>query len=490
MRRLLPILCLLLCLLTSCRQGIISDDPNMRLRFSHDNILFDTVFTAMGSSTRRVMVYNPNANAICISRVSMKDGRYFHINIDGENAPDRLQNITIRGGDSIFMFIRANIDPQAVNTPVLVEDTIAFLTNGNVQQIALQAYGQNVEILKDKSSGLFICEDCTLNNCKPYIIYDTLVVNGNLTILPGATLYMHANALIHVYGSLTANGTLAQPITICGDRTDRLFDSVPYRVASGQWNGIYLLHSKDRPTPTYTLNHVDITSGTVGLYVYSETTDSRPTLTFANGRIHNHSVYGLVLQNVDAQVVNSEISNCASFCVYLAGGTQQFLHSTIASYFGYPYTNINIHNSAVRDTLSAVYINNLSKNMATTAASFHSCVIAGAARNNLRVATPLNNFYQGSFTGNYLQCDTLPQAFAAQNVYGTRNDTVFRNIYYRIGEYRYYDFRLDSVSPARGIGDTLLIDNPDTDTLLLHDRLGHPRKPRPDAGCYEWITGG
>ncbi len=485
MRRIFPILLLVLGLV-SCKQNIVSDDPSMRLAFSHDSILFDTVFTGMGSSTRRMMIYNPNANAIHISRVTMQDGRYFCVNIDGENRIDRLRDITIRGRDSIFMFVKVNIDEQTRNTPVLVEDTIFFLVNEHLQHVALQAYGQNVAIIQDKSSGLVVYENHTLTNKKPYLIYDTLVINGDLTIEPGATLYMHNNALIHVYGSLTANGTLAQPITIRGDRTDRLFDSVPYRVASGQWNGIYLLHSKDRPAPTYTLNHMDITSGTIGLYVWSESTDARPSLTFANGRIHNQSMYGLIVQNTDAYVVNSEISNCASFCVYLAGGEHRFVHNTIASYFGYPYSNINIHNGVYRDSTAAVFINNINKDMAPTEASFHSCVIAGGQRNNLRVATPLPHFYEGTFSGNYIKGDSLPTAYAEHNVYGTDTDTVFRNIYYRIGEYRYYDFRLDSVSPARGIGDTLLIDNPNTDTLLLHDRLGKPRKPRPDAGCYEW----
>ena len=483
---LIYIVLLLLCITTSCKQDIISSDPTLTLCFSHDSVLFDTVFTDIGSSTKRVMIYNPNQNALSISRVAMKDGRYFHINLDGENNIDNLKDITIRGGDSLFMFVRVNINPLDLNTPVLVEDTVTFLVNNNLQYIALQAYGQNVHVLHDPATGLIVRDGYTLSNKKPYLIYDTLVINGDLVIEPGATLYMHDNALIHVYGSLIANGTIDKPITIRGDRTDRLFDSVPYSVASGQWNGIYLLHSKDRPTPTYSLNYVSILSGAIGLYVWSESTNPRPTLTFTNGRIHNHSIYGLVLQNIDATVLNSEISNCASYCVYLAGGIHSFTHNTIASYFGYPYTNINIHNGIYRDDVAAVFINNLSKDYAPTAASFHSCIITGARANNLRVATPLDNFYEGSFTGNYLKADTLPAAFASQNVYATDSDTVFRNIYYRVGEYHYYDFQLDSISPARNIADTLILNDIETDTLLFHDRLGHPRKPRPDAGGYEY----
>ena len=78
----------------------------------------------MGSSTHRVMVYNPNANAVNIDQVSIQHGDYFYINLDGENNIDNLRNIAIRGGDSLFLFVRANIDPQDENSPVLIEDKI------------------------------------------------------------------------------------------------------------------------------------------------------------------------------------------------------------------------------------------------------------------------------------------------------------------------------------------------------------------------------
>jgi hypothetical protein len=173
---------------------------------------------------------------------------------------------------------------------------------------------------------------------------------------------------------------------------DMLFDSVPYRVASGQWNGLYLMHVEGMFRPKYELDYVDILSGSIGIYAYSENTTLRPQLTLTNARIHNHSVYGLVLQNVDATVANTEISNCASYCVYLAGGKHDFVHNTIASYFGFPYTTINIHNNILREDVAAVYINNLSKNMAPTTTSFYNCIIEGARKNNLVLATPLSAY--------------------------------------------------------------------------------------------------
>ena len=464
----------------SCRQGIVSDDPTLKLQFSHDTVLFDTVFTTMGSSTKCVMVYNPNENALCIDQVSLREGRYFHINLDGENSMEELRNITLRGGDSLFLFVRAYIDPQKENSPVLVDDEIAFGVNGNVQTIQLQAYGQNIKRIRN-NKGLVVFQDLTLTNDKPYLMYDTVAVAGDLTIQAGATVYMHAGAMLYAYGNVTAQGTQEEPIIFRGDRMDMLFDSVPYRMASGLWNGIYLVNPVDMLPPTYRIEYMDILSGSVGLYVYSEAENNLPQLTLQNSRIHNHSIYGLVVQNVDASVVNCEISNCASYCVYLAGGKHEFVHNTIASYYGYPYTNLNIHQNILADDVAAVYINNLSKNTAKTVSSFKNCIITGGRKNNVVVATPFTEYYEGRFEGNYLRSDSLDEAFAKNNVYASDSDsTVFRNIYYLYKEYHYYDFHLDTLSPARGIGDSIVA------LPYPLDREGVQRKTKPDAGCYEF----
>lgn len=467
--------------LFACQENTISDDPTLQLAFSHDTMLFDTVFTAMGSSTRKIMVYNPNKNAVNIEQVSMKNGNYFHINLDGENKIENLRDLVVRGGDSLFLFVRAYIDPLDENSPVLIEDNIAFRVNGNIQHITLQAYGQNIEKIQGHK-GLKIYPSLHLTSTKPYVIYDTVVVSGELVIDKGTTIYMHEGALMHAYGSVYAEGSKDEPIIFRGDRTDRIFDSVPYKVVSGQWDGLYLLYDGQGSTPEYQLNYVEVLSGSVGLYAYSSDMNKCPHMSLKNSRIHNHSIYGLILQNIDAEVINCEISNCASYCVYLAGGKHDFIHNTIAAYYGYPYTTLNIHQNLIPEDVAAVYINNLSKKMAKTETSFKNCIITGGRGNNLVVATPLPDNYNGEFVGNYLRADSLPKAFAKDNVYATDADSmVFKNIYYLYNEYHYYDFGLDSLSPARGIADSI------TSLSYPIDRAGRPRKAKADAGCYEYL---
>lgn len=471
-RTFLYIVLIILCV--GCRADRISDDPSLTLAFSTDSLAFDTVFTGQGSSTRRILVYNPNEYAVRINTVALADGRWFKVNIDGEPDQRNWHNMVIRGGDSAIIFVKAVINPQDHSSPVLIEDTLLFSSAAGTSMIRISAYGQDVEIFRNR----FILGDTTLAGTRPYLVFDTLFVAGDLTVNKGTTFYMHKGALLQVQGSFTAEGMQDEPITFRGSRTDRLFDSVPYDYASGQWNGIYLLHPEKEALPTYTLSHVDIRSGSTGLYAFSESADPRPVLTLSDSRIHNMAVYGAILQNVDALLVNNEISNCAAYCVYLAGGNHTLIHNTVAAYFGYPYSNINIHTTS-RDDVAAVFINNLSKTMASMSTTLLNNIITGAREQSLVVATPLPDYYRGDFRGNYLRCDTIAQPWCHDNVYAQKADSVFRNIHYLYKEYHYFDFRLDSLSPAIGIADSL------TAVHYPKDRLGKSRTPVADAGCYQ-----
>ena len=463
------------CTLVSCKEYQVSDDPSLSLTFSCDTLSFDTVFTAQGSVTMQLKVYNPNANAMQIDRVWLTEGTAFRVNVDGEADLTRLANLVVNGGDSMFVFVRVEIDPLNSNNPLLVKDQLHFsLKNGKTQEVELEAYGWNVNRLC--KNGIQIVNNYTFTDTLPYLILDTFVVNGPLTIQSGAQLYMHRDACLFAQGDVEALGTIDAPIVIRGDRLDHLFDSVPYAYAGGSWDGVYLLSEKPQ---SYNLHYVDILSGNVGLYCTSSCVAPLPQLRMNGCRIHNHSRYGLVLNHVDALITNTEISNCASYCVYCSGGTHSFVHSTIASYFG--YTNIRIQSVGKEET-AAVYIDNLTKTEPFTTTSFANSIITGYLPNQLVVATPFDMYYPGTFIGNYLKTDTLRIPHASGNVYWQATDTakVFVNDFYKYKEYIYYDFRLDTLSPAIGVGDSL--------AALPYpvDRNGASRAHLiPDAGCYQ-----
>lgn len=463
------------CLLSSCREEQVSCDPSLRLELSVDSLAFDTVFTGYGTSTRRVILRNPNANALVIDSIVLRDGRFFRANYDGEADDSRWQSMVIRGGDSAFVFVRAYIDPLGQNNPLIIEDELLFHYNGNRTTLRLSAIGQDVIVLHKEdyhASKRFTAD-------KPYLVLDTLIFRRKLTIDAGAMFYMHNNAVLFALADVSADGTQDKPIVFRGYRTDRLFDSVPYAYASGQWNGIYLLHD-GTARRTYTFRYVDILSGNVGLFSQSENTSSPlPSLLVEGCRIHNMSVYGLVCLNTNARIVNTEVSNCASYGIYLQGGTHTLVHNTVAAYFGYPYTNLNIH-STQRDDVAAVFINNLSKLSAPMQTYMYNNIVTGARAQCLVLAAPLPEYYIGAFRGNYLRADTfdLPQFEA--NAYARDSDTVFVNNHYLYKEYRYFDFHLDSLSPAIGIGDA------EVAGAYPLDREGVSRTERVDAGCYQF----
>lgn len=468
-------------MLAGCREYQVSEDPNLQLAFSCDTLRFDTVFTGQGSATMQMKVYNPHASALLIDRVWLDRGTAFVVNIDGEPDLERITRLQVNGGDSLYVFVRVRTEETGKNSPVLIEDRLHFhLSSGTTQQVLLETYGQDATRIGHVGCGRTDTAAITFTADRPYLLFDTLVVGGKLTIQPGAVLYMHQGACIYALSNVEAKGTKDHPILIRGDRLDRLFDSVPYLYAGGSWNGIYLQAEYKQ---YYHFEYVDILSANIGLYCFSTNSDLLPQLTMNACRIHNHTLYGLVLLNTDALVTNTEISNCASYCVYCAGGTQDFVHSTIASYFG--HTDIRIQ-SAGKEEAAAVYIDNLSKKTPETRTSFYNSIITGYRANQLVVATPFDRYYPGVFKGNYLKTDTLQIPHASDNTYWQETDTaVFRNDFYKYKEYIYYDFRLDSISPAIGIGDT--------ETTAKYaatgwDRDGVSREGlTPDAGCYQYL---
>jgi hypothetical protein len=70
---------------TSCKKevGFILDN-NAKLNFSEDTILFDTVFTQVGSATKQLKIYNPYKKKLLIKRIWLAGGAgsQFKLNID------------------------------------------------------------------------------------------------------------------------------------------------------------------------------------------------------------------------------------------------------------------------------------------------------------------------------------------------------------------------------------------------------------------------
>jgi len=461
---------------TSCDDERFTTDPANRLEFSTDTLTFDTVFTTLGSATSKILVYNRNNAALRISQIAIVGGREstFRINVDGAVNPDNtFKDIEIRANDSLYIFVAITVDPTNSNSPVFIEDSLIFLTNGVKQNIKLQAFGQDMEILRNKN----ILNDTTLTDTKPYLVYGNLVIDTakTLTLNPGCKLFFHNNANLVVYGNLKAVGTLEKPISLRGDRLDKIkFETpFPYNNVSGQWGGLYLLWKDGN----HLLKHVNMNSGYVGIYFSNDDRNTLPKLEISDCRIHNFLLYGLVVQNGNVTVSNTEISNTSSYSVYLNGGKHSFFQSTIVNYF-----NNSSVQPAPRDKKPAVMIMNLNR-VAPMETIFRNCVISGSYENEFSLASRFMDQYKGTFDHCYIRktkAMDLPQF--SDNRWYEINDTVFKSIRYDYEKSTYFNFTPDSVSPARGLADKTIAAQFPLD-LNGNNRL---EDNEPDAGAYEW----
>ncbi|MDD5183793.1 MAG: right-handed parallel beta-helix repeat-containing protein [Paludibacter sp.] len=462
---------------SSCNDENFSTNPKYSLQFSTDTLAFDTVFTTLGSATLKILVYNRNNVALNISHIGIVGGKAsaFRMNVDGSlNEDNQFENIEIRANDSMYIFVELTVDPTNSNSPVFIEDSIVFVTNGVNQNIKLQAFGQDMEILRDK----YILNDTTLTNTKPYLVYGYLAIDTakTLTLEAGSRFYFHNNANLIVYGNLKAEGTADKPITMRGDRLDKIKFSTPfpYNNVAGQWGGVFLLWNGGN----HELQHVNMNSGYVGIYFSNSDRAKLPNLEISNCRIHNFLLYGLVVQNGNVTVSNTEISNSSSYSVYLNGGKHTFIQSTIANYF---------NNSSVqpvsRDKKPAVMIMDLNR-IAPMETVFKNCIITGSSENEFSLATQFIDQYKGIFDHCYIRkTDSLNIAQFTNIRWFEKNDTVFKSINYDVEKNTYFDFTPDSISPVRGIADPSVASQFPLDLNGNNRMIGN----KPDLGAYQWV---
>ena len=116
-----------------------STNPNHRLLFSVDTLSFDTIFSTIGSTTKQFLVYNPNNEALKIESIVLASGGNsgFRFNVDGRKG-ESFQGIDIWKKDSLYISVEITVNPNGANQPIVIEDSMLFLTNGIKQSVLLQ----------------------------------------------------------------------------------------------------------------------------------------------------------------------------------------------------------------------------------------------------------------------------------------------------------------------------------------------------------------
>lgn len=311
-------------LIIGCHKNeIIDTNPDSRLNFSTDSILFDTVFTSIGTTTRVLKIFNYNKNTINISELKLAGGQLsnFKINVNGVPTSS-IKDFKIKGNDSAYVFIKALISPNNDDSPFIIEDSLVFETNGSSRKIPLIAYGQNANYLNNQE----ISADTDYHKGKPYLIYNNLTINENtvLTIKAGARLYFHKNARLIIKGSLKAEGVFTDSITFASDRMERI-----YRDEPGQWQGLYFTSKSYNNM----LNFCTIKNALVGLQIDSLSINNDPKVLISNSIVKNHEVSGILGYNASVTGLNNLFLNCGQYLfAALNGGEYNFYQNTFAGY--------------------------------------------------------------------------------------------------------------------------------------------------------------
>lgn len=352
---LLPVLILLVALPGCRKEELFTDDPSVQLNFSRQEVLFDTIFTTVGSVTKRFVARNPSANAVRVNiRLEGGSPSPFRINVDGASGIS-FNEVEILGGDSIYVFVEATLGPGNSNTPFVIEDRILFNTNGNEQPVKLVAWGQDAHfIMPDRSiPGLppfsyiagwdeeldtTVCETVIWPNDKPYVIYGYGVVDSCSTLIidPGVRVYVHGGGGLWVYrwGRILANGELNEPITFQSDRLEPAYADLP-----GQWDRIWI---NDGPTGNDNVfENVVVKNALVGIQcetwpLVPDAPTSAAKVVLNNVRIQNCSAAGILSRNFSIESNNLLVGDCGQYSVALTGGGDYFFnHFTIANLWAF-----------------------------------------------------------------------------------------------------------------------------------------------------------
>ena len=467
-------------------------ESSARLSFSTDTLMFDTVFTTLGSATRILKVFNEASDPIRISEISIKgnSGSKFRINVDGISA-ESFRDIEIGANDSIYVFGEVLIDPDEPlsSSPFVLNDELIFKTNGNDQRVVLEAWGQNANYIPSTSGAngiaLLSCdlETVTWDDPKPYVIYGVLIVDSCTLNLPkGTEIYLHGglarglddNGETFLYndglmffldrGRLISEGTLEEPVIIQGDRLEEEFDDV-----QGQWSGIrFGVGSKGNQ-----IDHTTIKNSIIGIRA-----DSSSNLIMTNSQIYNTSSSGLLGIHSQLRVQNCLFNSNGGNCVQLEhGGQYEFDYCTLASY-GVDASALKMSNVLCQDLLCSEFLFNPLK------ATFRNSIIMGSRDDELDLFDRLGEDAPGSFDYSLEDCIVRVMDLPTEDLYldffdrcnPCRNALPSDSLFINLEE---DDYHLDTMSIAEELGSPL--------PNLFFDLDGVMRDGNnPDLGCYEF----
>ena len=479
LRKALGILIITIAVLSSCKKDNYAESNNEKINFSTDTLFFDTVFTTIGSSTRKFRIKNPHKKTIIISslKIAGGDNSSFRINVDGVTGYS-FSNIEIRAKDSIWVFAEVTVDPNPGNLPFIVKDSIIFTTNGNIQEVKLIAFGQNAiyhRPANGQSSFVLNCSEVWTNDT-PHVIYGVAVIDSmcNLTIEAGTQVHFHNNGALLAYygGSLRIKGTAEKPVVLQGDRLEPWYEDVP-----GQWLGVYLF-------PLSFDNSIEwaiIKNAKIGIQcdTINSVQSSNPTLTLKNTVIKNCSSVGISGRGANILAYNTLVSNCGEYCgSFTSGGKYNFYHCTFGS-----YSSSNSDKPAIllnnwfKAPNQSIIVRDLSE------ANFFNSIIYGIKNNEILLSRETGGDFNFLFKDCLIKVDnnqtesSLPEFVNCIVNQTPHFENVLKN-----------NFHLKDNSNAINLGDINIVNSFISSLGKDLDNSSRTIDGQPDLGVYEYKT--
>ncbi|MCF8409438.1 MAG: right-handed parallel beta-helix repeat-containing protein [Crocinitomicaceae bacterium] len=439
--------------IVSCKKNNLLSKKN--LSFSVDTLVFDTVFTTIGSTTKQFKIYNKESKTVQIDEIELVGGESspFRMNVDGLMGT-KMTNIKLEGKDSLFVFVEVTLDINSQTLPLIIEDSIRFRTNGKDQYVKLAVWGQDAYFhYKDLNEG-------TWPNDKPHVIYGYAAVDSakTLNIQAGTQVHLHKNAIFYVYKStLNVQGTIGNEVVFQGDRLEQ-----DYQDISGQYYGIYFQEA--RPS---TIDYAIIKNGTSGVHLFSEDpTNTGYTLTMTNTIIQNQARYGVfIYSGAKVKAENCIISkNGTHALLVLEGGDFNFNHCDLLGYGASPNPAVGISNFFTNYQTATTNVGSINEGV------LYNCVVSGSlatemAIDTIQLAGVTLNF---DFKNCLIKSETIQTDSFYQSIIWNNNPL--------FTDPSIYDFSFLVNSPLNGNGFA---------TSVITDVFGNPRNNPPDIGAIE-----
>lgn len=308
-------------LLFSCRDEIQFSESTKALKISSDTLVLDSAYNNVRSETYAIKIFNQENKDIEIPHIFLEkgDSSPFKINIDGQSGKT-FQNIPIRKGDSLFIFVE--IAPKINQKESVVEDKIIFGTK-NPQHITLLSPVEDTNLLiSTKEKPYLISENTTWSSEKSKIIYGNIRIKDGktLTINEGTKIYFHKNSglIVGENAQLIINGNLSKKVILRGDKRSTKYDTLP-----ANWNGI-----QTEKNAKIEINHAKIFGGNTALSLNESNAKIKNTI------IHTFLEHGIVANNSKIDAVNLVMNNFGiSDIKILKSGEYNFIHCTLSNFW-------------------------------------------------------------------------------------------------------------------------------------------------------------